>query len=115
MLLTEFATVSLSCVVVNCCCNRTDGLVDDVISEKPEAFGRTLLEVAVPFLMAGFGCVFAGILLDIVQVGIEGIVCHLLKLDGLLQLNTMKHAGLQYRLAKWFPGYVAGNCDCYDT
>jgi hypothetical protein len=37
-------------------------------AEHPETFLRTLLEVVFPFVMAGFGCMFAGVVLDIVQV-----------------------------------------------
>lgn len=40
----------------------------DAVTEHPETFLRILLEVVFPFVMAGFGCMFAGVVLDIVQV-----------------------------------------------
>ena len=45
----------------------------DVITraEHPETFLRTLIEVVMPFVMAGFGCMFAGIVLDYVTVFIS--------------------------------------------
>lgn len=39
-----------------------------MIEDTGESFFRILLETVFPFIMAGFGCAFAGIVLDIVQV-----------------------------------------------
>lgn len=39
-----------------------------MIEDTGETFFRILLETVFPFIMAGFGCAFAGIVLDIVQV-----------------------------------------------
>jgi len=40
------------------------------LEETGESFFRIVLEIVLPFTMAGFGCVFAGIVLDVVQVGL---------------------------------------------
>jgi len=41
---------------------------DIIRAEHPETFVRTLIEVILPFVIAGFGCMFAGIVLDYVKV-----------------------------------------------
>lgn len=54
---------------------ENDAAVGDVqptmIEDTGESFFRILLETVFPFIMAGFGCAFAGIVLDIVQVRLD--------------------------------------------